>query len=65
MCTVLVSYNPSNKVANSLMYALSKTRGVKIEEDAIFTDEEMMRIEESRKSGISYDIDKLKEKLRS
>jgi hypothetical protein len=65
MCTVLVSYSPSNKVASSLMYALSKTRGVKIEEDAIFTDEEMMRIEESRKSGILYDIDKLKEKLRS
>ena len=51
MCTVLVSYSPSNKVASSLMYALSKTRGVKIEEDAIFTDEEMMRIEKSRQSG--------------
>ena len=29
------------------------------------TDEEMKRIEESMQSGILYDVDKLKEKLRS
>jgi len=65
MCTVLVTYNPSNKAASNLMYALSKTRGVKIDDEAILTDDEIIRIEESRRSGILYDVDKLKEKLRS
>jgi len=65
MCTVLVTYNPSNRAANNLMYALSRTRGVKIDEEAILTDDEIIRIEESKRSGILYDVDKLKEKLRS
>ena len=65
MCTVLVTYDQNNKVANSLMYALSKTRGVKIEEDAIFTDEEMIAIEKSRNSGICTDIESLKAYLKS
>jgi len=65
MCTVLVTYNPKNRAANNLMYALSKTRGVKIDDEAILTDDEIIAIEESRRSGILYDIDKLKEKLRS
>jgi hypothetical protein len=65
MCTVLVTYNPKNKAANNLMYALSKTRGVKIDDEAILTDDEIIRIEESRRSGILHDVDKLKEKLRS
>jgi hypothetical protein len=63
MCTVLVSYNPKNRAANNLMYALSKTRGVKIDDDAIFTDEEMMRIDEARKSGYAS-LDDLKKLLR-
>ena len=62
MCTVLVTYKPNNKVANSLLYALSKTRGVKIEDDAIFTDEEMMRIEKARQSGRGS-LDELKKIL--
>ena len=62
MCTVLVTYNPNNRAANNLMYALSKTRGVKIDEDAIFTDEELRRIDESKNSG--YDsLDELKKIL--
>ena len=65
MCTVVVTYDQKNKMAQGLMSLLSMTKGVEIEEDAIFTDEEMRRIEESRNSGILYDVDKLKEKLRS
>ena len=63
MCTVLVTYNPSNKAANNLMYALSKTRGVKIDDEAILTDDEILRIEESRKSGLAS-LDELKKILR-
>jgi hypothetical protein len=63
MCTVLVSYNPKNKAANNLMYALSKTRGVKIDEDAIFTDEELRRIDEARNSGYAS-LDDLKKLLK-
>ena len=65
MCTVLVTYNPKNRAANNLMYALSKTRGVKIDDDAIFTDEELRRIDASRRSGICTDIDSLKTYLKS
>ena len=65
MCTVLVTYNPKNRAANNLMYALSKTRGVKIDDDAIFTDEELMRIDEARRSGIRTDIDELQAYLKS
>jgi len=63
MCTVLVTYNPNNKAANNLMYALSKTRGVKIDDDAVFTDEELRRIDESRRSGYAS-LDDLKTLLR-
>jgi hypothetical protein len=65
MCTVLVTYNPSNQAANNLMYALSKTRGVKIDDDAIFTDEELRRIDEARNSGIRTDIENLQAYLKS
>jgi hypothetical protein len=65
MCTVLVTYNPKNRAAKNLMYALSKTRGVKIDDDAIFTDEELMRIDEARRSGIRTDIDELQAYLKS
>ena len=59
MCSVLVTYNKKNRAANNLMYALSKTRGVKVDGDAIFTDEELRRIDEARRSGIRTDIDEL------
>jgi hypothetical protein len=65
MCTVLVTYDPSNKVASGLMATLSHVRGVKIDEDAIFTDEEMIAIDKSRKSGIRTDIENLKAYLKS
>jgi len=59
MCTVVVNYNKKNRAANNLMYALSRTRGVKVDDDAIFTDEELRRIDEARRSGIRTDIDEL------
>ena len=65
MCTVVVTYDKKNKMANSLMYALSQTKGVEINDDAIFTADEMKRIEKSRKSGIRTDIDKLLEYIDS
>jgi hypothetical protein len=63
MCTVLVTYNPRNKVANGLIKTLSHVRGVKIDDDAILTDDEIIRIEESRRSGVA-DLDELKKFLR-
>jgi hypothetical protein len=65
MCTVLVTYNPSNNAANNLMYALSKTRGVKIDDEAILTPEEIIAVENARKSGICTDVNELKDYLRS
>jgi hypothetical protein len=59
MCTVLVTYNPKNRAANNLMYALSKTRGVKIDDDALLTDEEIMAVKEAKMSGVRTDIDEL------
>ena len=40
MCTVLVTYDVNNQIANSLMYQLSQTDGVEIDDGAMFTDEE-------------------------
>jgi hypothetical protein len=65
MCTVLVTYNPRNRAANNLMYALSKTRGVKIDDEALLTDDEIIAIEEARRSGIRTDIESLQTYLRS
>ena len=59
MCTVLVTYDRRNRAANNLMYALSKTRGVKIDDEAILTDDEIRRIEKALKSGIRSDIENL------
>jgi len=64
MCTVLVTYDEKNRAANNLMYALSKTRGVKIDDDAIFTPDEIIAIEDARKSGIRTDIDRLQAYLK-
>jgi hypothetical protein len=35
MCTVLVTYNPSNKIAQGLMEVLAMTKGVEIMENAM------------------------------
>ena len=65
MCTVVVSYNPRNRAAKNLMYALSKTRGVKINDEAILTEQEILAIEEAKRSGIRTDIDNLLEYINS
>ena len=65
MCSVLVSYNKKNRAANNLMYALAKTRGVKIDDDSLLTDEEILAVKEARMLGTCKDIDGLKEYLRS
>jgi len=65
MCTVLVSYEPSNKMAVQTMNLLSMIRGVKIDDDAILTDDELMRIEKAKKSGTCKDIDNLLNYLKS
>jgi len=63
MNSVLVSYNENNKIAQSLMYVLSQTKGVEIDDDAILTDDEMKRIEKSRKSGVAS-LEELKKFLK-
>ena len=65
MCTVLVTYDPRNKMAKGLMDVLAMTKGVKIDDDAILTDNEIRRIEKSKKSGICTDIDNLQAYLKS
>ena len=64
MCTVLVTYDPKNKVANGLINTLSHVRGVKIDDEALLTDEEIIAIENAKKSGIHTDVSKLKELIR-
>ena len=64
MNNILVTYKENNKIAQSLMYVLSKTKGVEIDDDAILTDKEIKLIEKSRKSGIHTDVSKLKELIR-
>jgi hypothetical protein len=63
MCTVLVTYDRKNKMAQGLMNLLAMTRGVEIDEDAIFTDEELRRIDKARNSGHAS-LDDLKKLLR-
>ena len=65
MCTVLVRYDKKNKIAKSLMYVLSQTKGVEIDDEAVLTDEEFIRIEKARKSGIRTDIENLQAYLKS
>jgi len=61
--SVLVTYDVKNKIANNLLYVLSQTKGVEIDDDAILTDEEIMLIEKSRKSGTAS-LDELEKFLR-
>jgi hypothetical protein len=63
MCTVVVTYEPNNEMAQGLMNLLAMTEGVEIDDDAILTDEELRRIDESRKSGYAS-LDELKQILR-
>ena len=64
MCTVLVTYNPRNKVANGLMRTLSHVRGVRIDDESLLTDDEIIAIEEARRSGIHTDVLELKKLIK-
>ena len=65
MCTVLVSYNPSNKMAVLAMNLLSMIKDVKIEDEVWATEDEIKRWEKSKKSGIHTDIEELQKYLKS
>ena len=77
MTTYIVRINDNIMLGKSLLdylKSLSKTsdfveivkpKTYKMLPAETLTDEEMKRIEESKLSGILYDVDKLKEKLRS
>ena len=65
MCTVLVTYDQRNKVAKSLMYALSQTKGVEIDDDITLTEAEMKRVKKAEQSGIRSDIETLQAYLKS
>ena len=65
MCTVLVSYNPNNRMAVHAMSLLSMIKGVDIDDSIWATDEEIKRWEKAKKSGICTDIDKLQKKLKA
>ena len=63
MCTVLVTYDPQNTTAKVLMDMLALTKGVEIEDDVMLTEDEIIRIEKSKKSGVGS-LDELKKFLR-
>ena len=65
MYTVLVSYDPSNEVAKSLMYVLSQTKGVEIDDDVTLTEAELERVKKAEQSGIRSDIENLQAYLKS
>ena len=65
MNTVLVTYDPKNKMASGLMDLLAMTKGVEIDDDVMLTEEEIKRIEKSKNSGILTDISKLQDYLKS
>ena len=65
MNTVLVSYDPKNKVAKGLMDLLAMTKGVEIDDDVMLTEEEVKLIEKSKNSKIHTDISVLQEYLKS
>jgi hypothetical protein len=65
MCTVLVTYEPTNAMAVQTMGLLSMIEGVEIDDEVWATDEEIERWEKSRNSGICTDIDKLQDYLKS
>ena len=65
MNNILVSYNENNKIAQSLMYVLSQTKGVEIDDDITLTEEEMERVKKAEQSGIRSDIENLQAYLKS
>ena len=65
MNTILVTYDPKNKIAKGLVDVLAITDGVEIEDDIMLTEEEKRRLEKSEKSKIHTDISVLQEYLKS
>ena len=63
MCSVLVTYDPSNQIAQGLMNVLSITEGVELDNDVWITQDEIKRMEKSEKSGYAS-LDDLKKILR-
>ena len=66
MATLTIKYNTRNVGIVKLLDAISSMKGIEVlTPEEMLTKAEMKAIEKSRKSGILYDIDKLKEKLNS
>ena len=65
MATLTIKYNTKNQYLTKMLEAISQMQGVEVLEEDILTPAEIKRVEKSRKSGILYDIDKLKDKLKS
>jgi len=65
MCTVLVTYDPRNKMAKGLMDVLAMTKGVEIDDDVTLTETEIKQVKKSMESGICTDISELRKILRS
>jgi len=65
MNSILVTYDPKNKIAQGLLDMLAMTEGVEIDDDVMLTEEEKKRIEKAKNSGIHTDISVLQEYLRS
>jgi len=64
MNAVLVKYNPNDRIATGLLSVLANVNNVEIEDDVWLTDEEIKRIEKSKKSGIcTTDISELQKFL--
>jgi hypothetical protein len=65
MATLTIKYNTKDIVLPKLPDAITFMKGVETDVEEILSETEMKAIEKSRKSGILYDMDKLKEKLKS
>jgi hypothetical protein len=63
METVTIKYDSNSIVFTKMLDAISHMQGVEILDKEVLTPEEMQEIEQSRNSGILYDIDKLQAKL--
>jgi hypothetical protein len=63
MATVTIKYDSSSVIFTKMLDAISHIQGVEILDKEVLTLEEMQEIEQSRRSGILYDIDKLQAKL--
>ena len=65
MATLTIRYNKRNVGISKLVEALTHIKGITVLSDDELSTEEMKQVEESRKSGILYDIEALQAKLKS